>query len=118
MPKHRKTLEKLKIGETATQHIINVIPSTFRMKGADFILFESARPLSIPSHVKPILSLDDRGYGYALKEFNRDFEVHVHDGYNNMIPDDLTLNDYLAKNTFKGNACKYHQSIYYNMVCN
>ena len=114
MPKHgqkRSTLEKLKIKETAAQHILNVIPSTFpRMKGANFIVFESTKLLNIPAHIKPILNLDDRGYGYALKEFNSDFKVYVHDGYNDTIPDDLTLNDYLAKNTSKGNVCKYHQS--------
>ena len=107
----RSTLEKFKIKETAAQHILNVIPSTFpRMKGASFIVFESTKLLNIPAHIKPILSLDDCGYGYALKEFNSDFEVYVHDEYNDTIPDDLTLNDYLAKNTSKGNVCKYRQS--------
>lgn len=104
----RATLEKLKINAMIAQHILNVIPSAFpRMKGADYAVYESAKLLNIPVHVKPLLSLDDCEYGYALRKFNCDFQVDVFNGYDDSIPDGSTFEDYVATNMFISNVCKY-----------
>jgi len=68
-------LKKCGISDGIISHILNVIPPTFpRLKGGDHVVFESAKLLKLPVHVKPFLNHqgydDDTGkeHRYALKE--------------------------------------------------
>ena len=83
-----------------------------RLKGSDSIVFESAKLLKLPVHVKPFL--DHQGYHpwcstdtqqYALKNFSYEFsEGEIYEG------DCEFSNDKIASTLFGDNVCTYDTS--------
>jgi len=66
-------LKKCCIDDAITTQILDVMPSSFpRLKGGDSIVFESAKLLNLPVHVKHFLNEDygDDEYGFAFKSLS------------------------------------------------
>jgi len=120
-----EVLRRCGIDDAIITQILDVIPSTFpRLKGGDYIVFESAKLLKLPVHVKPFLDRKDddyetgkQAYGYALKDFSSRFGKGGFDS-NYELPcwglpdkdDDISKEDAIAFMLFEGDACKYDLS--------
>ena len=71
-----KVLKNVGIEDVICKQILDALPSDFPLlKGADYIVVESARSLRLPICVKPFLSPDtaDGVFKYGLKDFSRIF---------------------------------------------
>ena len=98
-----KVLRDVGIEDVNCQQILDALLSDFLLlKGADYIVVESAKSLGLPVCVKPFLSSnrDDENFEYAFKEFSqcmyKDFCVgDLYNGYSldplEMFGDDLCV---------------------------
>jgi len=125
-----KALKNCGIGDEIITQVLGAIPSTFpRLKGSDYIVFESAKLLNLPVHVKPFLDqkddvygTDKQAYGYALKNFSCRFgEGGYDDTYDDPNCDfipmpcygftpqnaDISKQDAITFMLFEHGACKY-----------
>ena len=72
-----KVLRDVGIEDVNCQQILDALPSDFPLlKGADYIVAESAKSLGLPVCVKPFLSedvVDYKEFDYALKDFSKFF---------------------------------------------
>ena len=102
-----KILREAEIFKSCKQ-ILAAVPSDFPLlKGADYIVVESAKSLGLPVCVKPFLSGNDaydRNFKYALKDFSQSMFVDdcadiddVLDGYHHLEPLQM----------FGGATCRY-----------
>ena len=75
--------------------ILDALPSDFLLlKGADYIVVESAKSLGLPVCVKPLLSgcdAYDRNFKYALKDFSQDMFVDQCIDANDLLNEDHHL---------------------------
>ena len=81
-----KILRDVGFEDVSCKQILAAVPSDFPLlKGADYIVVESAKSLGLPVCVKPFLSYDhaDYDYLYALKDFSNMF-----------VKEDMTHIDY------------------------
>ncbi|XP_065913973.1 uncharacterized protein [Dysidea avara] len=109
--KQVEALKKCGIGDTIIAQILDIIPSSFpRLKGGDSIVFESAKLLNLPVHVKHFLNQDDDkdGYGFAFKsltygQFKFSDEMFAEE-------DPRLEPEFIASDLFGDTACKYKLS--------
>jgi len=101
-------LKKCCIDDTIITQILDVMPSSFpRLKGGDSIVFESAKLLNLPVHVKHFLNqvdYDDE-YGFAFKSLSYGRFSYTDDVF---VDEDPRLEpEFIASVLFGDTACKY-----------
>ena len=90
-----KILRDAWISDITRKQILGALPSGFPLlKGADYIVVESAKSLGLPVCVKPLLSgYDpyDRNFKYALKNFSQDMFVDDYLDIHDLLNEDHHL---------------------------
>ena len=104
----KSILENLQLVDADVKEILQLVPSSYPiLKGTDYIVFNSAKVLGLPVHVKPLLEYQNENVRisteYALKDFSAGF-VATDNGHEYA---DCKLGQCVL-NMFGKNACQYN----------